>query len=172
MAPYITDYGFRFQGSKDGGSTWEDLPGQETPLQLSDINATLEYDIPVSDYNSYNEFRIVVASTPAGFASKCVSFSSFNYDVESVSAIPDFYILGEDICVTDTNPSTNETYGKECGLFKVVRKTDASDYATCSEHPFWQIIVQLPDGSTKTLVPEQRTDGNKGTTTYDNCSYD
>ncbi|MBQ9591785.1 MAG: hypothetical protein IJR32_02970 [Paludibacteraceae bacterium] len=172
VAPYITDYGFRFQGSKDGGSTWKDLPGQETPLQLSDINATLEYDIPVSDYNSYNEFRIVVASTPAGFASKCVSFSSFNYDVESVSAIPDFYILGEDICVTDTNPSTNDTYGKECGLFKVVRKTDASDYATCSEHPFWQIIVQLPDGSTKTLVPDTYTVGNGGTTTYDNCSYD
>lgn len=172
VAPYITDYGFRFQGSKDGGSTWEDLPGQETPLQLADINATLEYDIPVSDYNTYDEFRITVASTPAGFASKCVSFSSFNYDVVSVSAIPDFYILGEDICVTDTNPSTNVTYGKECGLFKVVRKTDASDYATCSEHPFWQIIVQLPDGSTKTLVPDTYTVGNGGTTTYDNCSYD
>jgi len=92
--------------------------------------------------------------------------------VVSVSAIPDFYILGEDICVTDTNPSTNDTYGKECGLFKVVRKTEASDYATCSEHPFWQIIVQLPDGSTKTLVPDTYTVGNGGTTTYDNCTYD
>lgn len=171
VASYISDYGFRFQGTTDG-TTWVDLPNQETPLQLVDVNATLEYDIPISDYNSYVKFRIAVASTPAGFASKCVSFNSTLFSVEQVSEIPEFEISGDDICVQDTNPETNENYGEECGLFKIVRKTGEADYSDCDKHPFWEIIVQLPDGTTQSLTSDKYTDGNAGITHYDNCDYD
>ncbi len=166
VSPYISQYGFRFQGldRSNGDSVWVDLPGQTTPLQLANINSNLEIDIPIATYNFYTQFRISVASSPAGFAGKCISFTSPAVDRTLVSTVPDYEITGLDVC------DAVGTNGCEVGTFNIVRKATQSNPCVAAEHPYWQVTVQLPDGTIKTLGAEADVTAKAYVKTPDECT--
>lgn len=138
---YISDYGFQFQGKSKDDKQWYAL-GNKFPLQIQSITDNLELNIPIAEYLKYSDFRIVVASTPAGIGGKCVTINSNEWVAQKVATAPEFTITGDDICAEDGGTGT------EKGVF-VITKTSTVD----RDNEPWQVTVRMSDGSIRTLVP-------------------
>ncbi len=93
----ISSYGFLFEGLDIRTGEWERLGTR--PIQVQTTNEPFEITIPVTEYNYYSTFRIAVASTPAGFGGKCVTFNVLPYPAPTLGTTPQFQLSGEDICV-------------------------------------------------------------------------
>lgn len=135
----VAEYGFYFQGYANG--VWTRI-GNSTPIQTQSAAFPLELTIPIAEYDMYTKFRVIVASTPANFGGKCVSFTYPPKDKEPIGDSPNFTISGDDICdpQNGTNPS---------GTF-VIKNINQD---TCEG---WQVKVRMPDGTIQTLTPDSK----------------
>lgn len=135
----ITQFGFFFQGEKNG--TWERI-GSSIPIQTQSADEPLELTFPLAEYNSYARFRVIVATTPAGFGGRCITFTYPPVSKESISASPAFTLEGDDVC---EDLSAGPQYGKF-----IIRNTNQS---SCDG---WQVKVRMPDGTISTLTPASK----------------
>ena len=131
----ITDYGFYFEGRRNG--FWYKI-GNTVPLQTQSNEIPLELTLPLAEYNLYDMFRVTVASTPAGFGGKCVTFTRFPTDAEPIPKTPKFVISGADIC--DDSTDTQQ------GTFYITN----TNQTACDG---WHIKVRMPDGELQTFTP-------------------
>lgn len=141
----ISDYGFYFEGLRNG--VWTRL-GSTTPIQIQSATEPLELTLPLAEYNLYDQFRVSVATTPAGFGGKCITFAHPGQPKVKVDGAPQFTIGGDDICVDTTDP--NVDHSKITGKF-VIKNTNQTNKSG------WQVKVKLADGTVKTLTPATTT---------------
>ena len=128
----ISQYGFYFQGDLDG--TWTRL-GSTIPIQTQSASVPLELTLPLSEYNKYSRFRVIVATTPAGFGGRCITFTYPPVAKDPIPNSPNFTIGGKDICATASDQN---------GHFII--KNINQEY--CEG---WQIKVRQTNGSTVTI---------------------
>ncbi len=145
MPEYITveEYGFFFQGYANG--IWTTI-GNSTPIQTQSSDMPLELTIPIAEYDMYTKFRVIVASTPANFGGKCITFTYPPKDKEPIGTSPNFTISGDDIC--DPQDGSNPT-----GTFTI---TNINQAESGGIYEGWQVKVRMPDGTIKTLTPTTR----------------
>ena len=132
----ITQYGFYFEGRRNG--FWYRL-GNAIPLQTQSPSIPLELTLPLAEYNLYDMFRVAVASTPSGFASKCVTFTRYTVPAEPIADTPRFVISGPDVC-DDTTNTQQGTY--------TIKNTNQS---SCDG---WHVKVRMPNGDLQTFTPD------------------
>jgi hypothetical protein len=137
----VTQYGFYFQGYRNG--TWTRV-GSATPIQTQSATTPLELTLPIAEYNLYSQYRVTVATTPAGFGGKCVTFTYPPTPADPIPDAPNFTILGADVCKDMTNSGADKY-----GTFHITN----INQAVCEG---WEVKVRLTNskGTTiKTLRP-------------------
>ncbi len=135
----VSEYGFYFQGYADG--VWTTI-GNTSPIQTQSAEFPLELTIPIAEYDMYTMFRVIVASTPANFGGKCITFTYPPKEKEAIGSSPNFIITGDDIC--DPQDGSNPS-----GTFKITN----INQDTCEG---WQVKVRMPDGTIQTLTPDSK----------------
>lgn len=140
----IPEYGFFFQGEKNGA--WERV-GSSVPIQTQSAAIPLELTLPLAEYNSYDRYRVIVATTPVGFGGRCITFTYPPIDKTPIVNAPNFVMSGNDVC-DDTNPATQQQ-----GKF-VIRNINQT---ACGG---WQVKVRLASGEVRTLIPRASLDGS------------
>lgn len=137
----IPEYGFYFQGEKNG--VWERV-GSSIPIQTQSVTIPLELTLPLAEYNSYDRYRVIVATTPVGFGGKCITFTYPPVEKEPIVNAPNFTLTGNDVC--------DDSSGTQQGTF-VIRNINQTN---CGG---WQVKVKMADGSVRTLIPQPSADG-------------
>jgi hypothetical protein len=141
---YISQFGFFFEGYNATSMTWERL-GNGMPMQVQDLDQKLELTLPLNEYTLYQEFRLASSYTVEGFAGKCITFATPNSPAMAIPDVPQFKILGNDICVETENATDGST-----AKFVIV---NTSKRASGSPNG-WKVRIKQPDGSYKWLVPD------------------
>ncbi len=139
MPEYISlqEFGFYFQG-QSGTNEWVNI-GSTIPIQTQSAAVPLELTIPLAEYNLYDRYRITVATTPAGFGGRCITFTYPPTDKEPIGTAPEFTITGLDVC--------DDTNGNQTGTFII---TNTNQAVTDNN---WVVKLRMPDGSIVTRTP-------------------
>lgn len=134
----IEEFGFYFQGYDSINSTWTNI-GNSIPIQTQSASEPLELTIPLAEYNLYTKYRVTVATTPAGFGGRCITFTYPPTNKEPIGEAPEFTISGVDVCDDGT--------GIEKGTFII---TNNNQSATDNG---WVVKLRMPDGTIVTKTP-------------------
>lgn len=135
----IEEFGFYFQGYDSINGTWENI-GNAIPIQTQSASEPLELTIPLAEYNLYSHYRVTVATTPAGFGGRCITFTYPPESKVEIGDAPEFRLSGQDVCGTS---------GVDPGTFYIVN----TNQADCDNN--WQVKVRINGGEIQTLSPTQ-----------------
>lgn len=134
----IEEFGFFFQG-QNGTSSWTTI-GNAIPIQTQSADEPLELTLPLAEYNLYDRYRVIVATTPAGFGGRCITFTYPPVDKEVISNAPEFTITGVDVCGNGS--------GTQTGKYIITNTNQAVNNNN------WVVKLRLPDGSIVTHSPQ------------------
>lgn len=148
---------FYFQGYN--GSDWVTI--NSNSIKIQSATDKLEVNMPLSQYNLYSKFRIIVRTSSVSNG-KCLSIGSEELNKVEIDGSPSVLLSGDDICIDnkvdvngneilDANGNTiPDIKGTEKGFF-VIKNTSQKNQQS------WRVKVMYSDGTIGDLIPSIAT---------------